>query len=266
MQFQHWQYMQYIEYPKNLEDLLRSLAMFIPLLQTLPNVVFFIKNIEAEYCFANATLLQRLQLNHLQQIVGKTSEQVFASEWGKIYTEQDKVVLHKGTVMTNQLELHIYTSGHLGWCITHKMPIYDIHQSIIAMMGVSIDIHTNHHNKPSLNNKLILIKQYIQNNLEHSIKMQDLERISGLSLIQIERYFKKLFQITPSQYIQKKRIERAIDLLKQNIPITEISHRCGYSDHSALTRQFKQIIGVSPSVFKMNYLDSQHHQCHCQDD
>lgn len=241
---------QQIERPENLSDLLRSLRLFAPLLQTLPNVVFFIKNTHAEYCFANDTLLRRLNQKTLKDIEGKTSEQVFMTEWGKIYTEQDKTVISTGKSISNQLELHAYTSGELGWCITNKMPIYDTQNRIIAMMGVSIDIETNHNNNPSLNKKIILINQYIDENLEHLIKMQDLESISGLSTAKIERYFKKLFQVTPSQYIQKKRIERAIELLNQSYSITDISNRCGYSDHSAFTRQFKQVIGLSPSEFK----------------
>lgn len=240
---------QQIERPKDLQDLLRSLRLFAPMLQTLTNVVFFVKNTQAEYCFANETLLCRLQLS-AQELEGKTSESVFSSEWGKIYTQQDETVLSTGKSIVNQLELHIYTSGELGWCITNKMPIYDVNNHIIAMMGASIDIDTNNHNKPALNKKIILINQYIQNNLENIIKMQDLECVSGLSTAQIERSFKKLFGITPSQYIQKKRIERAIDLLGKHYSITDISNRCGYSDHSAFTRQFKQVLGVSPSDFK----------------
>jgi AraC-like DNA-binding protein len=89
--------------------------------------------------------------------------------------------------------------------------------------------------------------------------MQELEHISGLSTMQIERYFKKLFQVTPSQYIQKVRVEKAIELLKENFSITEISSRCGYADHSAFTRQFKQVLGMPPSEFKQQYLKQDTH-------
>lgn len=56
--------------------------------------------------------------------------------------------------------------------------------------------------------------------------------------------------MTPMQYIQKVRLENAITLLKQDLSITEISLLCGYSDHSAFSRQFKQLTGLSPSQFK----------------
>lgn len=250
---------QQLELPSDLGELLKSIRMFSPLLQTLPNVVFFVKNLKAEYIFANQTLLQRLNLQHIHEIEGKTSESIFGSEWGRVYTQQDKAVLQNGLSIKNKLELHVYTSGDLGWCLTNKMPVYDSSGVIIGMMGVSIDIDTNQANKPSLNQRINKITLFIQNNLEQTIKMQELEHISGLSTMQIERYFKKLFQVTPSQYIQKVRVEKAIELLKENFSITEISSRCGYADHSAFTRQFKQVLGMPPSEFKQQYLKQDTH-------
>lgn len=235
---------------KNLSDLVRSLNLFAPVLQVLPSTVFFVKNTRAEYIFANDTLLHRLQLPDMAALIGKTSEDLFRSEWGRRYTQQDREVLSEGIIIGNKLELHTYASGELGWCVTHKMPICNPTGEIIAMLGVSVDVESNDSNRPELNKKIALIEKYIAENFGHSIKMKDLEAVSRLSTAQIERYFKKIFHITPSQYIQKVRIEAAMAMLETGLSVTEISARCGYSDHSAFTRQFKSLVGLSPSQFK----------------
>lgn len=236
--------------PENVDDLIRSLHMFAPVLQVLPSTVFFVKNTKAEYVYANDTLLHRLQLPDMAALIGKTSENLFQSEWGQSYTQQDKEVLSNGKIISNRLELHTYASGELGWCITHKMPVRNPLGEIIAMLGVSVDVETNDSNRPELNKKIALLEKYIAGHFDQSIKMKDLEAVSRLSTAQIERYFKKIFHITPSQYIQKVRIEAAMAMLETGLSVTEISARCGYSDHSAFTRQFKALVGLAPTEFK----------------
>lgn len=236
--------------PKDLNELIQSLNVFAPVLQVLPSTVFFVKNMRAEYVYANDTLLHRLQLPDMAALIGKTSEDLFQSEWGQYYTQQDREVLSKGKIINNKLELHTYASGELGWCITHKMPVQNSYGEIIAMFGVSIDVETNNNNRPELNKKIVLIEKYIANHFDQNIKMKDLEAVSRLSTAQIERYFKKIFHMTPSQYIQKVRIEAAMAMLETGLSVTEISSRCGYSDHSAFTRQFKALVGFVPSEFK----------------
>lgn len=236
--------------PKDLNELIQSLNVFAPVLQVLPSTVFFVKNMRAEYVYANDTLLHRLQLPDMAALIGKTSEDLFQSEWGQYYTQQDREVLSQGKIINNKLELHTYASGELGWCITHKMPVQNSYGEIIAMFGVSIDVETNNNNRPELNKKIVLIEKYIANHFDQNIKMKDLEAVSRLSTAQIERYFKKIFHMTPSQYIQKVRIEAAMAMLETGLSVTEISSRCGYSDHSAFTRQFKALVGFVPSEFK----------------
>ena len=85
----------------------------------------------------------------------------------------------------------------LGWCITHKMPVRNPLGEIIAMLGVSVDVETNDSNRPELNKKIALLEKYIAGHFDQSIKMKDLEAVSRLSTAQIERYFKKIFHITP---------------------------------------------------------------------
>ena len=153
--------------PQDLNDLIRSLNMFAPVLQVLPSTVFFVKNTQAQYVYANDTLLHRLQLPDMAALIGKTSEDLFQSEWGQHYTQQDREVLSEGKTISNKLELHTYASGGLGWCITHKMPVRNPQGDIIAMLGVSVDVETNDSNRPELNKNQNAVFQRLDVNVCH---------------------------------------------------------------------------------------------------
>jgi AraC-like DNA-binding protein len=50
--------------------------------------------------------------------------------------------------------------------------------------------------------------------------------------------------------IHKARLDTATQLLGGTLPITEIALRCGYADHSAFSRQFRALTGLSPSTYR----------------
>jgi AraC-like DNA-binding protein len=53
--------------------------------------------------------------------------------------------------------------------------------------------------------------------------------------------------------IHKARLEEASRLLlDHDLPITEIALRCGYTDHSAFSRQFRALTSLSPSQYREN--------------
>ena len=78
----------------------------------------------------------------------------------------------------------------------------------------------------------------------------DLTQIAGLSVAQLERHCKRIFQLTPRQMIHKARLGAASQLLAGELPITEIALQCGYTDHSAFSRQFKALTGLSPTAYR----------------
>ncbi len=96
-----------------------------------------------------------------------------------------------------------------------------------------------------------LVRDYIQDNLQQNIKLADLAQLSNLSEYHFARMFKLSFAITPHQYIQKSRIDKAAMQILTNMPLVDIAYSCGFSSQSHLGRAFKQIKGISPHKYKL---------------
>jgi len=88
----------------------------------------------------------------------------------------------------------------------------------------------------------------------HYMDKPDLNVISTmacLSVPQLIRQFKSVFQTTPHQYLIHTRLQRASELLKHTtIPVHEISWKCGFENVSAFCRAFKSEYGIQPGSWR----------------
>ncbi|PLZ02386.1 AraC family transcriptional regulator [Burkholderia sp. WAC0059] len=231
------------------DSLLTSLKPILPLLDAIPNAVFFIKDLDARYQAANLTLALRCGFKSIEPLLDKTSAEVFPTQMGSLYTEQDLLVLRQGANIRHQLELHLYGSREPGWCLTSKLPLRDQDGRIVGMAGISVDLLATRDNPP-VYERLAAVDNYIREHYNENISLVDLTEIAQLSAAQLERYCKRIFYLTPRQMIHKVRLEHAHRLLQTDQSITEIALQCGYTDHSAFSRQFKALTGLSPRQYR----------------
>lgn len=236
----------------DLPTLLGSLRQIEPLFDAMPEVVFFIKDTATRYALVNQTLVQRLGVRHKQNLLGMTAEQVFPANFGPSYTAQDRRVLKDGSQLDDQLELHLYYGNQPVWCLTHKLALRNPAGEIIGLAGISRDVQLPQSSHPAYP-KLAAVDAHIREHFARPISLAELTALAGLSVAQLERHCKRIFQLTPRQMIHKARLGEASRLLQQDVPITEIALRCGYTDHSAFSRQFRALTGLSPSQFRLSH-------------
>lgn len=234
---------------ENIEQMVLNLLPFLPVLDAVPNAVIFIKDTQARYLLANRTLVQRCGLKQLARLIGKTSAEVFPAQMGPGFTQQDTRVLKQGAILENQLELHLFSSREPGWCLTSKRPLRNGQDEIIGLMGISMDLPSASGSHPAYQ-RLVAVDEHIRKHFSGAVSMKELTGIAGMSVAQLERYCKRVFHLTPRQMIHKARLEHAHGLLNTALPITDIALQCGYTDHSAFTRQFKMLTGQTPRQYR----------------
>ena len=91
---------------------------------------------------------------------------------------------------------------------------------------------------------------YIENHLFEDIILKDLAKKVLLSEYTFHRFFTYLTGFSFSTYLRNRRLSEAVDLLRQEIPIDEVSDLCGYANRSAFNRAFSKFHGLTPSQTK----------------
>ena len=65
------------------------------------------------------------------------------------------------------------------------------------------------------------------------------------------RTFKQTFGETPHRYLQRRRLERAMALLRETeLPVTEICLDVGFTSLGSFSRTFTRVVGMSPTAYR----------------
>ena len=217
------------------------------------DIAYFVKNCRSEYVVVNRTLVERCGLKEKRELIGRRADELFPAPLGASYRAQDEAVLRNGRAFLNQLELHFYPSGSRGWCLTNKLPLRDSQGRVIGLVGISRDLQSASHGGDDYS-AVARVVSHIQKHYFEKLRISTLARHAGLSAFQLDQRIRKIFQITAGQFIQKTRMEAAIQRLRESDDsIAEVALNCGYNDQSAFTRQFRQTVGFSPSVYRALY-------------
>ncbi len=90
----------------------------------------------------------------------------------------------------------------------------------------------------------------------HYTETLTLELMAGefsLSAAHLSRSFKKEFGIGPTEYITRRRIERAKELISDSrLRLSDIAENVGYQDAKYFSRVFRKVTGQSPAEYRLS--------------
>lgn len=94
--------------------------------------------------------------------------------------------------------------------------------------------------------------QQIQHRIEDpTLTVQDLADVCDVSTVTLNHFFKKVYQMSASNYLLDKRMKLAKTLLlNSSNSIGNIAKRVGYGDIYAFSHAFSRCFGVAPSVWR----------------
>ncbi|WP_323141150.1 AraC family transcriptional regulator [Massilia phyllosphaerae] len=243
----------YVGPAASIVDLPTVEALFDPL----NDVAFFVKDNEGCYVAVNHTMVRRCGLRKKEDLIGKRALDVLPRLLAQTYTAQDQQVIRSGLPIKTHLELHVYPTRDRGWCLTNKTPLRDIGGRIIGLMGTSQDLGLPDDQHP-VYRKVAEIATHIREHCFEDISVTDLVEDAGLSLSRVERMFRRVFHCSPRQFLLSARLNAAMTLIetRPSTSIGCIADKCGYSDHSAFSRQFKAHTGMSPIEYRTQCIES----------
>ncbi|KAA5541962.1 AraC family transcriptional regulator [Roseiconus nitratireducens] len=217
----------------------------------LSDIVFFIKGTRGEYLVVNQTLVLRCNVASKQELLGRTATEVLRPPLGEGFAEQDRQVLRTGQALVSQLELHVYPTRDVGWCLTTKLPLRRKDGSIAGLVGVSQDLRLPDSGGDEYEH-IADVVAYADRNLAEAPSVERLAEVAGMSRYQLDRRMRRIFGLTTGQWLLQRRIDRAQRALRQtDSPIASIAMDVGYGDQSAFTRQFRRTTGMSPRDYRL---------------
>ena len=99
--------------------------------------------------------------------------------------------------------------------------------------------------------RLIRVLDYINTHIYEDININDLADTACISNPYLIRLFHRNFGISPLQFVNRKKIEKAqIMLLTEDTIIKEMAYNLGFKDHSYFIRLFKKVTGQTPMEFR----------------
>ncbi len=104
------------------------------------------------------------------------------------------------------------------------------------------------------NSVMYRLEQYIDDNLHKKITLSELAQHVHLNPNYLCTLFASTFGLTPIEYINAKKLNRAQCLLRDNEnTIEEIAYQLGFSSPYYFSSVFKKRMGVSPSQFRKTH-------------
>ncbi|MDR7130819.1 AraC-like DNA-binding protein [Algoriphagus sp. 4150] len=108
---------------------------------------------------------------------------------------------------------------------------------------------TDQYPKVYLYRRIVHAKLFIDKNYADKIDLGNISDEAYFSKFHFIRLFKSTYGKTPHQYLKYVRLEKAKELLKAGVPVTEVCYSVGFDSVSSFSGLFSKTVGVSPSVF-----------------
>lgn len=99
------------------------------------------------------------------------------------------------------------------------------------------------------------VRQYIEEHFAESVTLHTLAQHVALSPYYLLRVFRTEVGMPPYTYLESVRIRHTQRLIKAGKPLAEVAAEAGFSSQSHMTRQFKNIIGVTPGQYAQHIRD-----------
>jgi len=128
------------------------------------------------------------------------------------------------------------------------MPLF-LYIALIPLGNVQIKMTAEQYPKVYLYRRIVQAKLFIDNNYADKIDLGNISDEAYFSKFHFIRLFKSVYGKTPHQYLKNVRIEKAKELLKNEVSVSEACFFVGFDSVSSFSGLFSKVVGTSPSAY-----------------
>ena len=101
------------------------------------------------------------------------------------------------------------------------------------------------------NRRMLRARDVMDRDYAQPLDVPALARVAYVSEAHFIRTFRATFGETPNRYLQRRRVERAMFLLRSgDLSVTEICFEVGFSSLGTFSSRFSELVGMSPSAYR----------------
>jgi AraC family transcriptional regulator len=105
------------------------------------------------------------------------------------------------------------------------------------------------------------IEEYVDENIDENLSLQELSQQLQMTVHFFVRSFKRSTGLPPHQYVLRRRVERAKELLVDpEMSIADIALHCGFATQSHLTATFNRLTNLTPGEYRRAFEPSRHRE------
>lgn len=239
-----------IEFRNQLFSSLEDAAQLLRLFDFLPNVFLYVKDSQGRFVAMNQQLVRLRGAETEQALLGKTDLELHPVHWGRLYQEEDRKVMESGREIPDQVWLVPDEGGDLGTFVSSKIPIRGAGGQIIGIAGVMYCLE-NQSESSSRRDPISAATEIINKRFHEPLEIGQIARQVSLSVSQLNRRFRSIYQMSPSEYLQRVRVHQASSRLADTDSlISQVALDTGFYDQAHLTRTFRRWMGMTPSEFR----------------
>ena len=155
--------------------------------------------------------------------------------------------------------LHESNTAQLKQIFSHLVGVWSSKKASFEMQSVGslyellslFYLDYTNSNSPAAYQRLLPAKEYVEQYFYQPVSLDDLARLSCMSVTNFRREWKKLYSETPLQYRDTIRLYYAKEyLISGYYTVSEIAQKCGFEDVSYFVRFFKKQTGITPGEYK----------------
>ena len=104
------------------------------------------------------------------------------------------------------------------------------------------------------NRRMLRARDEMDRRYAEPLDLPSLAAVAHLSVPHFARVFKQVYGETPHRYLQRRRVERAMTLLRQSDrAVTDVAWDVGFASLGTFSSTFGRIVGCSPSAFRARH-------------
>lgn len=239
-----------------LPDLLKENIGSINFIQNLferTNIGFFAKNKLGKIISLNNFMLSIYGVESKELVLGKSDFDFFPSHIAESITKDDLFVFTRGDKILDKIEMVPFIDFKTYWLKTSKYPIFDNQKNIVGLVGITSKLKESG-SYTFKNKNLIHVLNYMEDNIDKKISLDELCSIASMSKTSLLRHFKQDFQISPMAFLKKVRLHLACKMLRNSDKdLASIAFSCGYYDQSHFNKDFRSLLNETPKKYKTRF-------------